>query len=111
MHFLLIYDLAADYMQRRGEFRDAHLEKAWASHSNGELVLAGALTDPIDSAMLLFASDSPEIAEAFAKSDPYVTEGLVKSWRVREWRTVAGAQASQPVHPASGSAVSSGSHG
>lgn len=99
MHFLLVYDLAPEYMQRRGEFRDAHLEKAWASHSKGELVLAGALTDPIDSAMLLFASDSPQAAEDFAKSDPYVTKGLVKSWRVREWRTVAGAQASQPAHP------------
>ena len=32
----------------------------------------------------------PEIAEDFAKADPYVLNGLIKSWRVREWTTVVG---------------------
>jgi len=27
---------------------------------------------------------------AFAKADPYVKNGLVKSWRVRKWATVIG---------------------
>src|SRR6201996_4034733 len=38
-HFLLFYDVSADYLQRRGEFRETHLRKAWASHAAGELVL------------------------------------------------------------------------
>jgi uncharacterized protein YciI len=30
------------------------------------------------------------VAERFAKNDPYVLNGLVKQWRVREWTTVLG---------------------
>jgi uncharacterized protein YciI len=40
--------------------------------------------------VLLFRGDSPAAAENFAKSDPYVLNGLIKDWRVREWTTVVG---------------------
>lgn len=96
-HFLLFYDVSADYLQRRGEFREAHLRKAWASHAAGELVLGGALTDPVDGAVLLFRAASSRVVEEFAKADPYVVNGLVTKWRVREWLTVAGETASSPV--------------
>ncbi|HEU4640825.1 MAG TPA: YciI-like protein [Gemmatimonadaceae bacterium] len=100
MHFLLFYDVVDDYLERRGEFRDAHLEKAWASHARGELVLGGALADPVDSALLLFSGESPSVAEEFARADPYVVNGLVTRWRVRPWTTVAGETAAMPVRPA-----------
>jgi uncharacterized protein YciI len=99
-HFLLFYDVADDYVARRHTYRAAHLEKAWASSGRGELVLGGALTDPADTAVLLFRGESPAVAEDFAKSDPYVLNGLVKSWRVRTWVTVAGEDAATPVRPA-----------
>ena len=98
-HFLLFYDVAADYLARRASFREAHLEKAWAAHARGELVLGGALADPVDGAVLLFAAESPRVAEAFAREDPYVVNGLVTRWRVREWSTVAGETASAPIRP------------
>ena len=99
MHYLLIYELAPDYLAKRPEFRGAHLKLAWEASERGELVLAGALTDPVDSAVLLFAGESPAAAERFAAADPYVKNGLVKSWRVRSWTTVVGKQASTPVRP------------
>jgi uncharacterized protein YciI len=99
MHYLLFYDAAEDYLARRAEFRSAHLAKAWASHQRGELVLGGALADPVDGAVLLFRGSSPEVAEAFARVDPYVTNGLVTRWRVRAWNTVAGSDAATPVYP------------
>jgi uncharacterized protein YciI len=40
--------------------------------------------------VLLFKGDSPAVAEEFARIDPYVTSGVVTSWRVREWTTVVG---------------------
>ena len=98
-HFLLFYDVAADYLARRVEFREAHLAKAWAAHARGELVLGGALADPVDSAVLLFAGESPRVAEVFAREDPYVLNGLVTRWRVREWSTVAGETAAAPIRP------------
>ncbi|UVA78181.1 YciI-like protein [Pandoraea commovens] len=97
MHYLLTYELVDDYLERRGQYRDAHLALAWAASERGELLLAGALESPVDTAALLFESDSPAAAEAFAKTDPYVVNGLVKSWRVRPWKTVVGKMASTPV--------------
>jgi uncharacterized protein YciI len=99
-HFLLFYDVTDDYVTRRALYRDSHLEKAWAANARGELVLGGALADPVDGTMLLFSGESREVAESFARADPYVLNGLVKSWRVREWTTVIGALAASPVHPA-----------
>lgn len=97
MHYLMFYDLVPDYLQRRGEFRDEHLALARAAVARGELVLGGALADPADQAILLFKCDSPAVAEAFAKADPYVQAGLVKQWRVRPWTTVVGDTAEHPV--------------
>src|SRR6266849_9873421 len=93
MHYLLFYEVGEDYVSRRAEFREAHLEKAWKARARGELVLGGALANPVDGAVLLFRGDSPEVAEKFARADPYVTSGLVKRWHVREWNTVAGEDA------------------
>lgn len=100
MHYLLLYDLAPDYLERRGRFRNAHLEVAWQAVERGELVLGGALADPADGAVLLFQGDSPAIAERFASNDPYVKNGLVRSWRVRHWNTVVGPTAASPIRSA-----------
>jgi uncharacterized protein YciI len=99
MHYLLCYDLAPDYLGRRGEFRTPHLQLAWDAQRRGELLLAGALSEPADMAVLLFQGDSPEVAERFAKADPYVTEGLVVSYQVRPWNTVVGELAFSPMKP------------
>ena len=98
-HFLVFYDFAADYLERRPAFREEHLAKAWAAHARGELVLGGALADPVDGAVLLFTGESPSAAESFAREDPYVLNGLVTRWRVREWKTVAGETAAAPLRP------------
>ena len=99
-HFLLFYDGAPDYLERRPQFRDAHLKHAWAAVERGELLLGGALADPVDGAVLLFAGGDQSAAEAFARADPYVLGGLVKDWRVREWTTVVGELAATAVRPA-----------
>jgi uncharacterized protein YciI len=99
-HFLLFYDVGEDYVEKRAAFRDAHLRLAWAARDRDELLLAGALADPADGAVLLFQGDSAEVARRFAERDPYVINGLVTQWRVREWTTVAGRDPSTPVRPA-----------
>ncbi len=96
-HYLLHYQLVADYLQRRGEFRDRHLRHAWQAVERGELLLGGAAGEPADIALLLFDVDDPAIIEAFARADPYVVAGLVTDWQVRRWHTVVGAHADTPV--------------
>jgi uncharacterized protein YciI len=99
MHYLLLYDAAPEYLERRPAYRAEHLALARAAIARGELVLGGALADPIDGAVLLFKGDSPAAAEAFARADPYVQNGLIKSWRVRTWTTVVGELAEVQLPP------------
>jgi uncharacterized protein len=99
MHYLLFYEVGADYIARRAEFRSEHLALAWQAHARGELVLGGALADPVDGAILVFRGDSPEVAAQFARIDPYVKNGLVAKWRVRPWTTVVGDDPANPVRP------------
>ena len=101
MHYLLFYDVADDYLERRPAHRSVHLKLAWEAVKRGDLVLAGALANPVDGAVFVFQGDSPAVAEEFAKTDPYVMNGLVKSWRVRAWTTVVGDLAATPVRPES----------
>jgi uncharacterized protein YciI len=88
MKWVLAYELVDDYLERRPALRAQHLELACAAHERGELLLAGALADPYDRALLVFTGDSPEIAEEFARNDPYVINGLVTAWTVRQWNEV-----------------------
>jgi uncharacterized protein YciI len=99
MHFVLLYDCAPDYLARRDAYRGAHLRLAWEAHGRGDLLLGGALADPVDGAMLLFQGDSATVAEDFAKADPYVLNGLITRWRVRQWTTVVGSLAGAPIRP------------
>src|SRR5437016_1532634 len=81
----------------RPRFRAEHLALAWQASARGELILGGALAEPVDGAVLLFQGDSPAVAERFAATDPYVRNGLVSGWRVRPWTTVVGEAAATPV--------------
>lgn len=96
-HFLVFYEGAPDYLERRPKFRNAHLAHAWTAHERGDIVIAGALADPVDGAVLMFAGEDASAAEAFALADPYVVNGLVRRWHVREWTTVVGDLAATPV--------------
>lgn len=99
MHYLLLYDVVDDYAERRVPYRTDHLAHARAAVARGDLVLGGALANPVDGTVLLFKGASPAAAEAFAAADPYVRHGLVTRWRVREWTTVVGADAEVALPP------------
>jgi uncharacterized protein YciI len=95
-HFLLIYHLAPDYLDRRPALRDAHLAYTRGPVARGELLLGGA-TEPADRAVLLFAGEDGGVAERFAQGDPYVVNGPVERWTVRPWTTVVGPLAATPL--------------
>lgn len=89
-HFILFYETAPDYLERRPAYRAEHLTLAKAAAERGEIVLAGALADPPDGAVLVFKGETDAAARAFAEADPYVKNGLIVRWRVRQWTTVVG---------------------
>ena len=69
----------------RGQF-PAH--QAWWKEfaAAGTLVAIGPMADPRDGAMSVFTTR--EAAEAFVAGDPFVTEGLMASYRILEWNEV-----------------------
>lgn len=92
-HFVLFYDYPADFRERRAAHRAAHIALANASAVRDELQIGGAFADDPPMGMLLFKGETAAVAEDFAHADPYVQNGVVISWRVREWTTVVGAGA------------------
>lgn len=90
MYYILFYKTIENYVEKRAPFRAEHLKLAQEAERKGQLVLAGALEHPADQAVLVFKGDSPEVAESFAKKDPYVINGLIEDWSVRPWKVVIG---------------------
>jgi len=91
MHFALIYELVDDYLERRGALREEHLALAKAASERGELLLGGAFAEPADRALLVWAADDVAVVRRFVDTDPYVANGLVRSWDIRPWTVVVGA--------------------
>ena len=89
-HYILFYKTVENYIEKRAPFREEHLRLAQEAREAGQLIMAGALAEPADGAVLIFKGESPGIAESFAKNDPYVKNGLIAEWSVRPWTVVIG---------------------
>lgn len=96
-HFALVYDVVSNFVERRTPFREAHLQLLREAVARDFLLMSGPLGDPPDGALLVFRAESAAPAEEFARTDPYVVEGLVTAWRVRPWNVVVGAEAARPM--------------
>lgn len=92
MYYMLLYEVVNDFINRRAPFREEHLGMARKTQERGELFMAGALSDPVDGAALVFKTEDRAVPERFAENDPYVKEGLVKNWKVRKWNVVIGGE-------------------
>jgi len=103
-YFALFYHVVDHFVERRTPFRESHLAHAQDAAARGELVLAGALADPADTALIVFRSESPDAARCFAETDPYVLNGLVQRWEVRPWNVVVGTYANPSVLTSKGGA-------
>lgn len=89
-YFTLVYYVLDGFVSRRTPFREEHLRLAREANRRGELLLAGALGDPADRALLVFCAQDRAVAEDFARNDPYVINGLVTRWEVQPWAVVIG---------------------
>ena len=91
-YYALEYKTVDDFVNRRLPFRAEHLRLVHDAHQRGEIAWAGALGEPPDGALLIFHIETASIAEEFARTDPYVINGLVVEWRVRPWHLVVGGE-------------------
>ncbi len=92
MYFLLHYDYIENIVEKRAPYREAHLSLVSEYVDRGEIVLAGAYANPVDGAVLAFKMENQEKVEEFVSKDPYVNNGLVTGWQIREWTVVAGSK-------------------
>ncbi len=90
MYYILLYDVVEDYVRKRAPFREEHLRLADEAAEKGQLLLGGALDNPVDGAALVFKADDVSVVEEFARNDPYVKNGLITNWKVRDWTVVTG---------------------
>ena len=92
--YLLLYDVAPDYLERRVPLRDEHLRLIREAHARGEIAVAGAHDDPTDNAfdgaVLVFKTSDREVVQRFVDADPYVRNGVVTRSRIRRWNVVVG---------------------
>lgn len=92
MYYILTYHTVDNYVERRAPFRSEHLALATSYFERGILVMGGALANPVDKAVVIFKATSKESIEEFIRQDPYVQQGLVVSWEIREWTVVVGGE-------------------
>ncbi len=89
MFAILFYDYIPDVAERREPLRPAHLAILNELLGAGALRMAGAYANPLDGAALVFTSR--DAAEKFVERDPYVANGLVSAYHIRDWNVVIGA--------------------
>lgn len=90
MYYILLYDVVEDYINKRAPFREEHLRLTDEAAEKGQLLLGGALDNPVDGAVLVFKADDSSVVEEFVKNDPYVKNGLITNWKIRDWTVVTG---------------------
>ena len=84
MRYVLFYESADDVMSKAPAVYPDHLARLKEFKVRGQLLLVGAFADPqADGSMAIFGSR--EAAEEFAAGDPFVLQGVVRSWAVKEW--------------------------
>lgn len=89
-YYALFYDVVDNFAERRMPFREAHLTLMKAAHQRGDVVMAGALGDPLEHAMIIFRVADVATVENFARTDPYVLNNVATTWTVKPWNVVVG---------------------
>lgn len=82
--YVLFYESSDDVRSKAPRHFAAHVARWKAFQDDGTLLMIGTFANPQDEgSMAIFTSR--EAAEAFAKSDPFVLNGVVRAWSIREW--------------------------
>ena len=89
MKYVLLYESAEDVARNAPLHAAAHSQHWRPFRERGELLMIGPFGDPqSQGAMAVFTTR--EAAEEFARNDPFVVNGVVRSWEVREWDEAVG---------------------
>jgi len=85
--YVLYYESADDVATKAPAFAAAHRAHWQRYVADGTLLMIGPFANPQEGAMGVFTTR--EAAEAFASADPFVLNGVIAGWTVRDWVEVA----------------------
>jgi hypothetical protein len=84
MKYVLVYESADDVMSKAPAHFPAHGARLRDFHARGTLLMTGPFANPQEQgSMSIFTTR--EAAEEFAAGDPFVLNGVVRDWHIREW--------------------------
>ena len=83
MKYVLYYQSAPDVLEKVPIHGPAHRAYWREFLTDGSLLMIGPFANPKEGAMGIFTTR--EAAESFAENDPFVVNGVVTNWLVREW--------------------------
>jgi uncharacterized protein YciI len=86
MKTVMFYEVAPDGLPKARIHYEAHRARLNDFHGRGSLLMAGPFANPAEGAMGVFTSR--EAAEEFIQGDPFVINGVVAKWSLREWNEV-----------------------
>jgi uncharacterized protein YciI len=84
MKAVLFYESADDVASKAPPHFPAHVARLQEFAARGELLMVGTFGDPqAEGSMAIFTTRAA--AEAFIDGDPFVREGVVRAWVIRDW--------------------------
>jgi uncharacterized protein len=87
LKYVLLYESADNVAAKAPAHFPAHRARYQEFHAQGTLLMLGTFGNPQEQgSMAIFATR--EAAEEFARADPFVVHGVVRSWQIREWNEV-----------------------
>ena len=96
MKYVVLYESADDVLTTAPVHYPAHTDRLDDFHRRGEILMVGTFGDPVnEGSMAIFPTR--EAAESFVAEDPFVVNGVVKSYQIREWNEVLTDDAGRPM--------------
>jgi uncharacterized protein len=87
MKHVLFYESAPDVLSKAPAHFPAHKARLDDFHARGTLLMVGTFGDPqAEGSMAIFTTRAA--AEEFAEDDPFVLNGVVGAWHIREWNEI-----------------------
>ena len=84
--FVTSYESLDDAFAREPDLIAAHRARTKELHAQGKLLMAGAiLNNPEEPLSTMAILPTREDAEEYARGDPFVLNGMVSKWYIREW--------------------------
>ena|SRR5579884_1452196 len=84
--FETFYDSFEDAVAKAPDVIAIHLTRTKEFHTRGTLLMAGAfLNNPGEALSTMGILTTREAAEEYARGDPFVLNGMVRRWYIREW--------------------------